>query len=315
MKTVKYIPVFLIKFAKILKILECYSATVYIIYIGGITMIYQKLLIGSKPYFISVGKASPFELHRHPEIELSLCMEGSYEIICENKRYSLTSGDIAVILPMACHEIPTDNGPCKNLTVEVGYTLLGDFFEAFINCNSHCLIYSKSELQHTALYTQLLDLLMQTAVLQSSDSNFDELSIKGNLYKISALLLQMLQSPQTVDVQNRKLTDVKKIDKALEIIYNRYYEPLNIEVISDSCGYSKSNFCKIFKNITGDTFHHTLNRHRVEIACMLLREGSDPIEKIAAETGFSDTKSFCRVFKQHMGESAGNYRKNTSSTL
>lgn len=278
-------------------------------------MIYQKLLMGSMPYIISVGKASAFEIHRHPEIELSFCIEGTYDIICENKRYSLTSGDLAVILPMVGHEIPSDNGPCKNLTIEVGYTLLGDFFEAFTNCNSHCLIYKKNELQDTTLYKQLLELLMQTAILHSSDSVFDELSAKGNLYKISALLLQMLHSSQTVDAQNRKLTDVKKIDKALAIIYNHYYEPLNIEQISSSCGYSKSNFCKIFKNITGDTFHRTLNRHRIEIACMLLRESNDPIEKIAIETGFSDTKSFCRAFKQFVGASASKYRKSLKGTV
>lgn len=276
-------------------------------------MLYQKLLIGSKPYFISVGNASAFEMHRHPEIELSFCMDGGYDIICENKRYSLNVGDVAVILPMASHEIPTDNGACKNLTVEVGYTLLGDFFEAFTNCNLPCLICKKSELCHTPTYTQLSELLMQTAALCPSDSDFDELTIKGNLYKISALLLQMLQSLQTVDVQSGKLTDVKKIDKALEIIYSRYYEPLSIEEISASCGYSKSNFCKIFKSITGDTFHRTLNRHRIEIACMLLRDGSESIEKIAADTGFSDTKSFCRVFKQLMGKSAGKYRKDMQS--
>ncbi len=272
-------------------------------------MIYQKLLMGSKPYFISVGNASAFEIHCHPEIELSICMEGTYDIICENKLYSLASGDLAVILPMAGHEIPHDNSLCKNLTVEVGYALLGDFFEAFTNCSVSCFIYKKSELKHTALYKQLLELLTQTANLHSSDLDFSELSVKGNLYKISALLLQMLHSSYTIDVQNRKLTDVKKIDKALEIIYNHYYEPLNIEVVSSACGYSKSNFCKIFKNITGDTFHHTLNRHRIEIACMLLRESNDTIEKIATETGFSDTKSFCRAFKQFMGQSAGEYRK------
>ena len=50
-------------------------------------MIYQKLLMGSKPYFVSVGNASAFEIHRHPEIELSFCMEGTYDIICENKNH------------------------------------------------------------------------------------------------------------------------------------------------------------------------------------------------------------------------------------
>ena len=122
-------------------------------------------------------------------------------------------------------------------------------------------------------------------------------------------------SSQAENIQNKKLTDVKKIDQALETIYNRYFEPLNVEDISAFCGYSKSNFCKIFKNITGDTFHNTLNRHRIEVACMLLRETNDTVEKFAQETGFSDAKSFCRVFKKLMGKNAGEYRKRIKFTI
>ena len=38
-------------------------------------------------------------------------------------------------------------------------------------------------------------------------------------------------------------------------------------------------------------------------------EASFTVEKIAQETGFSDAKSFCRVFKKLMGKNAGEYRK------
>jgi len=272
-------------------------------------MLYQKLLIGSHPYFISVKMASAFEMHRHPEIELSYCMEGTYDIICEAKRYSLNAGDFAIVGPMTAHEFPQNNASCQRMTIELGYAFLGEFFESFAAQNADCHLYKKSKLQHTASYKRLIALLDETASLHLSKSNFYELSIKGNLYKISALLLQTLYNAQTFDIQNKKLNDIKRIDQSLEIIYNRYYEPLNIEDVSASCGYSKSNFCKIFKEITGDTFHHTLNRHRIEIACILLRESVDPIEKIAHETGFADAKSFCRVFKKFMGQNAGEYRK------
>lgn len=272
-------------------------------------MLYQKLLIGNHPYFISVNTASAFELHRHPEIELSYCMAGTYDIICEAKRYSLNEGDFAIVSPMIAHEFPQNNASCKRMTIELGYAFLGEFFESFAAQNTSCHLYKKSKLQHTAFYKQLITLLDETASLHLSKANFCELSIKGNLYKIAAMLLQTLYNAQTSDIQNRKLNDIKRIDQSLEIIYNRYYETLNIEDISAACGYSKSNFCKVFKEITGDTFHNTLNRHRIEIACILLRESDDPIEKIAHETGFSDAKSFCRVFKKHMRQNAGEYRK------
>lgn len=269
-------------------------------------MLYQKMLIGSEPYFISVGMSLPFEAHRHPEMELNYCMEGVYDIICENKRYSLQAGDFIIVPPMVSHEIPHDERPCKKMTVEVGYALLGKHFEAFENLNANGYLYKKDD---APIYKQLNALLNETAALHESDLLFHDLSIKGNLYKISALLLQLSHALKADRTQNKTVSDIKKIDQALEKIYNNYYEPLNVEEISAFCGYSKSNFCKIFKTITGETFHKTLNRHRIEVSCMLLRETNYTIEKISQETGFPDTKSFCRVFKTFMGKSAGEYKK------
>lgn len=274
-------------------------------------MLYQKLLMGRKPYAVNAGNANPFEVHRHPEMELSFCLGGNYDLICENKRYTLTEGDLAMIPPMAAHEIPKNNDTsCKSLMIELGYAFLGDHFEPFIKHNLHCLIFRREELVHSAPYRELAGLANEIARLYRSYSTVSDLTVKGDLYKISALLLQLLSTPRGTELPNRKISDLEKVDKALDIIYNRYYESLDIESVSALCGYSKSNFCKVFKTITGDTFHNTLNRHRVEIACMLLRERNDPIEKIAAETGFADLKSFCRVFQRTMGQNAGKYRKN-----
>lgn len=267
-------------------------------------MLYQKLLMGDRPYFVAIGNTPAFEVHQHPEIEISYCMEGSYDIICEKKQYRLTAGDFALIGPMAVHEFPETGGKCKRLTVELGYAFLGAYYEAF---PSGCYIFPKKDGEN------LQKLLAETAVLRESDAPFSDLAIQGNLYKISALFLQTLQSMARGQLQSRKMTDIRKIDKALEQIYNSYYEPLTVEAVSASCGYSKSNFCKIFKNITGDTFHNTLNRHRVEIACDLLLSGELTVETVAAKTGFADSKSFCRVFKRITGQTAGEYRKRDDS--
>lgn len=267
-------------------------------------MLYQKLLMGSNPFFISVGKNAAFEIHRHPEIELSYCIEGGYGIICENRQYHLDAGDFALIPPMAAHEFPKDRDG-KRMTVEVGFAFLGEFFGGF---SDKVVIYKKSELDKTPEYNELLSLLDETVSASEEGAPFSELIIKGNLYKISALLLQTSDAG-IKDVPNKRLADIKSIDPALEKIATSYNLPLSIEDISALCGYSKSNFCKYFKAVTGDTFHNTLNRHRIEVACMLLGETDYTIERIAQETGFCDTKSFCRVFKKLMGKSAGVYRR------
>lgn len=265
-------------------------------------MLYQKMLIGNKPYFVGLSGAAPYEVHRHPEIEISYCISGGYDIICDGIRYTLNEGDYAVIAPMAAHEIPGCERECKKLTVEVGRLLLGESVTAF---DGFCCILHKSG-------GELLSLFNETAALCSRTDNVSELKIRGNLYKICADILNTLNPP--CSMQSKKTADIRKIDLALEKIYNNYFEQLSVSSVSAFCGYSKSNFCKIFKNVTGDTFHNTLNRHRVEVACILLRESDLAVDEIARDTGFADSKSFCRVFKSVMGVTAGEYRRNIRTT-
>ena len=47
----------------------------------------------------------------------------------------------------------------------------------------------------------------------------------------------------------------------------------------------------------------------IMVACVLLRQTDDPIEKIAQEAGFADIKSFCRVFKKYTGLTPRQYRQ------
>ncbi len=274
-------------------------------------MLYQKLLAGNKPYFISERTEDdiPFGEHCHPEVELTYCVEGTCDNICDGRRYTLRAGDLLVIPPMAAHAFPASATAFHCIVVELGPTLLGDHFDLFIRLNNSCRLFRQEEFAEISAYASLAALLEETAALQRSDEDFSELFIHGNLYRAGARLLQLLHSSASAGNPDKRNLELKNVDNALKAIYIRYYEPLDIESISAECGYSKSNFCKIFKNVTGDTFHNTLNRHRVEIACMLLREGSRSVEDIAQETGFADMKSFCRVFKRHMGESAGEYRK------
>ena len=263
-------------------------------------MLYQKMLIGDKPYFVGLSGAVPFEAHRHPEIEISFCTEGEYDIICDRRRYTLRAGDYAVVAPMAAHEIPKNSHACRKLTIEVGRAMLGECSEQF---GAEICTVSTSR-------GELLSLFNETAALCGSHESVSELMIKGNIYKICAHILQGSAVKKTISPQDKKTADIKKIERALEKIYNNYFEQLSVSSVSAFCGYSKSNFCKIFKNVTGDTFHNTLNRHRVEVACILLRESDLAVDEIARDTGFADSKSFCRVFKSVMGVTAGEYRRN-----
>lgn len=272
-------------------------------------MLYQKLLLGTEPYFVAAGKGIPFEKHRHPEIELSFCIDGGYSVISEGKEYWLNKGDLAIFGPMTAHEYTSNIDPSTSrLTIEIGPAMLRNYFEPLVDrCKSFDIF--SLELGESPAFSELSTLLHEIALADMGQQPFSELIIKGNLYKVCAILLRLAFEKDNDIKYEKSLKNVGKVEKALELIYNRYNEQLDIDTVSAICGYGKSNFCKTFKEITGETFHELLNRHRIEIACIHLKESANTIEQVAISVGFADSKSFCRVFKKIIGESAGSYRK------
>lgn len=272
-------------------------------------MLYQKLLMNERPYFVSVSEMKKFETHRHPDMEFNFCLKGSYNIKINNTTVHMTEGDFAMIGPMVSHEVP-ENRDCAALIIIVGTTLLSEYFDHFCNSDFTNVFFHLCSDENKVLY----DLLNETADLYENPTDFSELILRGNVYKISAYVLETFVNKDTLPQISKQLRTVANIEKALELIYYHYKEDLSVEYIADLCGYSKTNFCKIFKKITGFTFHNFLNQHRIQVVCDLLNETDRSIEEIAAETGFANAKSLCKVFKQQMNCSPGQYRKRMPSS-
>ena len=268
-------------------------------------MLYQKLLVGVDPYIVAAGDAVPFRDHRHPEIELSYCLEGSYAIGIDQREYTLQKGDLAIVEPMAAHYL-TGGENSRMLTIEVGPAFLGQSFSQLSSLGTDG-VFLLNDSQSQSLRQEIIALLEDTAHLYFTRPAYYSLAVKGNLYKLCALLLQLPTKGNPGETG--ALVNVARVDQALMLIYEQYDQPLNLDDVSRLCGYSKSNFCRVFKSVTGDTFHNTLNRHRVDIACVKLRSSSATVEEIAFSVGFADVKSFCRTFRNCTGISAREYRK------
>ena len=268
-------------------------------------MLYQDMLSGDRPYFIGIGGVGQFENHKHPEIEISYCIEGSYEITVNNVRYVLEKGDMAIIGSMISHEFP-GAADAQGLTIEVGPVLLAEYFEALTEVTVNNPILKINTEKHHEIYS----LVNEIEGLMKTPTEFSELIIKGDLYKICAYILKNFEKMNASDKAVKMVRDMVNIEKAFEYVYRNYMNEITVEDVSVLCGYSKSNFCKIFKKITGDTFHRFLNNYRINMACNLLTGTVLSVEEIALKTGFPETKTFCRVFKEIKGMTSGEYRRN-----
>ncbi len=286
-------------------IIEIHRIFVYNDFRGDV-MLYQKLHLGETPYIFGHNPDPEFPEHRHPEIELFYCISGSYNLTINKKDYMLQEGELAVIGSMLPHKILDPSGnKSSSLFIEVGPTMLGNYFK-FIG-NKH-FKYPILDLK-TEERVELNALFNETLESSLNPGQFTSLSIKGNIYKISSLILEEFTNENTNQSDSKEIFSIIKIESALEHIYSNYNKRLSLEEVADLCGYSKSNFCKIFKSITGDTFHHVLNDYRVKMACTLLEESELSVEDIATSVGFADSKTFCRIFKELTNVTPSQYRK------
>ncbi len=274
-------------------------------------MKYQEMIVGKQPYYVNVGDTGFIEDHRHPELELCYCVEGSCTYRIGGNAYTLKKNDLAVVGSMVSHSVDACRSPdIFTLVIEISPVLLMEFFEQFSRA-----VFPDPVKHIERCDPQIRELLEETVQLCQNRTDLTELLIKGNLYKLSAYIYRAFAKERVAGQPSTSFREISKVELAMEMIRNRYAEPLSVAYVASVCQYSESNFCKIFKKITGATFHDILNRRRVENACVLLKESNNTIAEIGLHVGLGDAKTFCRVFKKYTGYTPGGFRNNSSVSL
>lgn len=100
------------------------------------------------------------------------------------------------------------------------------------------------------------------------------------------------------------------MNRVLEFIQEHLHEPLTLEDIAQEALLSKYHFHRIFKMVTSESLTQFIQRLRIEKSANILYcESKDSLTDIALSCGFSSSGYFSRVFKEHYGMSATEFRK------
>ena len=268
-------------------------------------MLYQKILTEEQPYQLHLGRLSGFAEHRHADMEFNYCVCGSFDVIIDKRRYHVRAGEMSLIAPGVSHSFPASDGADRQvLTGVVGSSLLKRGFEQFTKCGFSDPVCRLSD------RPALREALDEMVALYGEWTEKGVLLLTAALYRVCAYLMDELSDADAaLERSANDLGIVANIEKALELIYYDYKNDLTVEDAAAATGYGKSNFCKLFKRVTGAGFHQALNHRRVRVACGLLTQSDLSVAEIAAEVGFSEAKTFCRVFKETEGVTPGAYRR------
>ena len=100
--------------------------------------------------------------------------------------------------------------------------------------------------------------------------------------------------------------------RKLDTYLRNFREDITCEKIAGELYISQRQLSRIMNNVYGMSFSKKVISLRLEYARELLKSGSLSIEKVAEQSGFSSSGSFCKNFKAAEGCSPTQYRKEAS---
>jgi AraC-like DNA-binding protein len=105
------------------------------------------------------------------------------------------------------------------------------------------------------------------------------------------------------------------IIRALDIMGERFRQPLTVSEVARTVGLSVSRFEHLFKDEAGMNFTTALRKKRVNEAIRLLTHTDLPVTEIANRVGVGDIAYFHRLFKRERGVTPNTFRNSSRQEI
>jgi AraC-like DNA-binding protein len=132
--------------------------------------------------------------------------------------------------------------------------------------------------------------------------------VKGVVLSLIVAIARWNKGGKT-EGQEIKDSSMAVISQALDYISENYGQPLKVEDLAELCCISETHFRRVFTECMKTTPVEYVNRIRIKQACDELRKTNDSISAIAIKSGFTTLSTFNRNFKNVMGISPKEWRK------
>ena len=231
-----------------------------------------------------------FPVHLHQNVELTVCTEGTLQVCCNNKTKILNRGDIMIAYPYDTHSCSrTDYGKGITLIFDPNVSpILSDRFKSKKYNN-----FTSNEL--------LIDVLHNLCTEFEADSSF--LTMYGYLHMIVAAIVKRSDA----DVET--LSEEDLFVRTLKYINTNFADPITLKSVASELGVSEQHLSRLFAENFPEGFCRYLNILRIEYAKELLRTTDKKVGDILTETGFTNQRTFNRVFREYTAMSPVEYRK------
>lgn len=253
--------------------------------------------------------------HWHKEIEIILAVKGVTRIGVDTEETQLQPGEIYFFASGEPHYFL----PSAQSIREVFQFDLSVFNLQLLGLSSTELvaIFEKAA-RYSATWSKKATDDMTTVLHSLAHFFTDEkrpAKIVGGLYDLLAIFQSELPQAERPSNARKNYSSAKykeiiyQLNRVYDYIEDHYYEPIKVQDVADLLNFNPQYFTRFFKENTGTTFVSFLNDFRITRASFLLQEELAPMAEIAEKSGFNSAKTFQHTFKDYMGISPLQYRK------
>lgn len=274
------------------------------------------------PLLVSYERLSYFETgsflwHWHPEVELTLVMDGEIAYQVNDNLYHLKKGQGLFCNSNMLHSgRGIGGGDCSYLSVTVHPRFLYGYSSSIIQEK-----YLNPVLKDPALASillepekdwqkQILERIEKIRILDKERPASMELQMQIELLEIWRSIFEHVEIGGEEGKERGR--DMERIRTIMEYIQKHYTDKITLKDLADQIHLCRSECCRMFKRCMNETMFEYLLNYRIEKSLELLRQTQMDVTQISGMVGFGNPGYYSRIFRRKMGCTPMEYRKGYS---
>lgn len=271
------------------------------------------------PLLVSYERLSYFDTgsfpwHWHPEIELTLVMEGDISYQVNENLYQLRAGEGLFCNTNVLH---TGHGleseDCSYLSITFhprllyGYSssvMQNKYMQHILKNPSLSSIHFSPEAEWQKRVLEMMEAIRQIWALRPASM---ELQIQILLLQIWQQIYEHVEQEDTPENENGR--DTERIRQIMEYIQMHYSEKITLQDLAEQIHLCRSESCRLFKRYMNQSMFDYLLDYRIGRSLKLLRQSELDVTQISGQVGFANPGYYSRIFKRKMGCTPLEYRK------
>ncbi len=240
--------------------------------------------------------------HSHESYELLFMLSGQISLYINEEHFIAGEGDLILINKQTIHAYKTD-GECMHIVCQIDINQL----PTLPNTNIPFFRVNSVKYPHTTRYNHLRHLLAKLIEVQAQEDH--NTGSMGVIYEIVSELLMHFTTSENTPAAGQGAKHIERRVALLNYVTENYRDALTLNALASSFNLSVPYLSSFFKKHIGVTFTEYYNRIRLERTTKELIGSDEPIDVIAQNNGFSDTRTFVKLFKDQFNILPSHYRK------